>query len=97
LDCSQGRNRDFNLEASIGFRNTRFGELGDSPAPFVVGGDLAGQGVVERPAGSAYVADEILPLRVSGVESESERSELHGFGHGHYPVCWPLVAWVGTL
>jgi hypothetical protein len=42
--------------------------------------------VVEGPTGGAHMANEILSLRIGGVESEPERSTLHGVGHRHSPV-----------
>ena len=62
LDFRFGRNRDLDLASSVSLGDTGFNERGDSGAPFLVGGDLAGQGVVERPTGGAYVAGEVLAL-----------------------------------
>ena len=97
LDPRLGWNRYFDLAPSVLLGETGFDERRNHGPPLLIGRDLAGQGVVERPAGGTRMADEVLQLSGGGVESEPERTELDGFGHRHSPICWPSVAWVGTL
>ena len=83
--------------ASVGLRHTGLSECRNLGAPFLMGSDLAGQSVVERPTGGTYVAGEVLALSVGWVENETERPELSGVGHEHFPIGWSLVTWVCTL
>ena len=43
------------------------------------------------------MAGEVLPLNGSGIESEPERPELLGVGHGHNLLSGCRLLWVRTL
>ena len=93
LDCRLGRYPDLDLTSGVLLGDSGIDEYRDLGPPFVVGGDLARQRVVERPTGGTDMASEVLSLRIGGVESEPERPELLGVGHRHYPRFRLQVAW----